>query len=66
MPKIIWEGNNKDFGTYHDCDPIPENAAKLREAEGFIGKAVPYGMSLCMLYVIREEQLCGLGCVCGN
>ncbi len=40
MPKIIWEGNKKDFGTYHDCDPIPENAVKLREAEGFIGKAM--------------------------
>ncbi len=57
MPKIIWEGNKKDFGTYHDCDPMPENAVKLREAEGFIGKAVPYGivpMMICMLVVFLK------------
>ena len=52
MPTIIWEGNKKKFGTSHKCSELPENAVKLREADGFIGKAMLYGiapMMICMM-----------------
>ena len=52
MPTIIWEGNKKEFGTSHKCSELPENAVKLREADGFIGKAMLYGiapMMICMM-----------------
>ena len=52
MPTIVWEGNRKEFGTSHSCSDIPENAVKLRDADGFIGKAIPYGivpMLICMM-----------------
>ena len=47
MPTIIWEGNKKEFGTSHKCSELHENAVQLREADGFIGKAMLYG---CLLY----------------
>lgn len=52
MPTIIWEGNKKEFGTSHKCSELPENAVKLRESDGFIGKAMLYGiapMMICMM-----------------
>ena len=51
---IVWEGNKKEFGTSHQSPPVPQNAVKLRDAEGFIGKAMPFGiapMMICMLAV---------------
>lgn len=55
---IVWEGNKKEFGTTHDKPPIPQNAVKIRDAEGFIGKAVPFGvvpMMICMLAVFLKS-----------
>ena len=52
MPTIIWEGNKKEFGTSHKCSELHENAVQLREADGFIGKAMLYGiapMMICMM-----------------
>lgn len=46
---IIWEGNKKEFGTQHKSPVVPKNAVKIRDAEGFIGKAVPYGIAPMML-----------------
>lgn len=60
MPHIIWEGNNNEFGTSHDHPDIPENAVKLRNADGFIEKALPYGiapMIICMLTVFLKSFL---------
>ncbi|HBI85657.1 MAG TPA: DUF3267 domain-containing protein [Ruminococcus sp.] len=60
MPKIIWEGNRKNFGTAHKSPPLPENAVKLRDADGFLSKALPYGippMLLCMLTVFLKAFL---------
>lgn len=57
MPKIIWEGNKSRFGTDHKSPPLPENAVKLRDADGFIAKALPYGiapMLICMLAVFLK------------
>ena len=49
---IVWEGNKKEFGTQHPSPPVPQNAIKIRDAEGFVEKALPLGiipMVLCML-----------------
>ena len=57
MPKIVWEGNKKQFGTSHQSPTIPERAVKLRSADGFIGKATLYGiipMMICMLTVFLK------------
>lgn len=54
---IIWEGNKKEFGTSHQSPPVPQNAVKIRDAEGFIGKALPFGiapMVLCMFAVFLK------------
>ena len=54
---IVWEGNKKEFGTAHQSPPVPQNAVKIRDAEGFIGKALPFGiapMALCMLAVFLK------------
>ncbi len=54
---IVWEGNKKEFGTAHQSPPIPQNAIKIRDSEGFIGKATPFGiapMIICMLIVFNE------------
>lgn len=60
MPQIVWEGNKKGFGTSHDCPDIPDNAVKLRDADGFIEKALPYGiipMVICVLSVFLKAFL---------
>ncbi len=60
MPKIVWEGNKKEFGTLHESPEIPENAVKLRNADGFIEKAILYGiapMMICMLTVFLKAFL---------
>lgn len=57
MPNIIWEGNKKEFGTNHQSPPIQGNAIKLRDSDGFINKALLYGilpMMLCMLAVFLK------------
>ncbi len=57
MPNIVWEGNKKEFGTLHSCAEIPQNAVKLRNADGFIEKALPYGVAptvICMLAVFLK------------
>lgn len=54
---IVWEGNKKEFGTVHQSSPIPQDAIKIRDAEGFIGKALPFGiapMMICMLVVFLK------------
>ena len=55
---IVWEGNKKEFGTTHGKPSFPQNAVKIRDAEGFIGKAVPFGvvpMMICMLAVFLKS-----------
>jgi len=54
---IVWEGNKKEFGTEHQSPSVPQNAVKIRDSEGFIGKAVPFGiapMIICMLIVFLK------------
>lgn len=54
---IIWEGNKKEFGTQHQSPPVPQNAVKIRDAEGFIGKSLPLGivpMTLCMVAMVLK------------
>lgn len=54
MAKIVWEGNKKEFGTSHQSPPVPLNTIKIRDAEGFIEKAIPFGtlpMLICMAAV---------------
>lgn len=54
---IVWEGNKKEFGTVHQSSPIPQDAIKIRDAEGFIGKALPFGiapMMICMLVMFLK------------
>ena len=54
---IIWEGNKKEFGTQHQSPPVPQNAVKIRDAEGFIGKSLPLGIvpiTLCMVAMVLK------------
>lgn len=60
MAKIVWEGNRKEFGTSHRSPPAPQNAIKIRERDGFIKKAIPFGilpMVICMVAVVMKAYL---------
>lgn len=62
MSKIIWEGNKKDFGNSHQSSPAPQDAIRIRDAEGVIGKAVPFAivpMLLCTLTVFLKALING-------
>ena len=57
MAKIVWEGNRKKFGTSHQSPSVPHNAIKIREGNGFIKRAIPFGilpMIICMVAVITK------------
>ena len=57
---IVWEGNKKEFGTQHQSPPVPKNAVKLRDAEGFVGKSVPFmilPIMLCMLAMVLKAYI---------
>ncbi len=57
MAKIVWEGNRKEFGTSHQSPPVPQNAIKIREGDGFIKRAIPFGilpMMICMVAVVMK------------
>ena len=57
MAKIVWEGNRKEFGTSHQGPPVPQNAIKIREGDGFIKRAIPFGilpMVMCMVAVVMK------------
>ena len=57
---IVWEGNKKQFGTKHESPSVPQNAVKIRDAEGFIGKALPFAivpMIFCMLAMILKPDV---------
>ena len=57
MAKIVWEGNRKEFGTSHQSPPVPQNAIKIREGEGFIKGAIPFGilpMMICTVAVAMK------------
>ncbi len=54
---IVWEGNKEEFGTSHQSPPVPKHAVKIHDSEGFIGKALPFGippMMICMLVVFLK------------
>ncbi len=60
MAKIVWEGNRKEFGTSHRSPPVPQNAIKIREGDGFIKRAIPFGilpMVICMVAVVMKAYL---------
>ena len=57
MAKIVWEGNRREFGTSHQSPPVPQNAIKIREGEGFIKGAIPFGilpMMICTVAVVMK------------
>lgn len=57
---IVWEGNKNEFGTWHQSPPIPQNAVKLRDAEGFMGKSVPFmtvPIMICMLAMVLKAYI---------
>lgn len=57
MAKIVWEGNRKEFGTSHQSPPVPQNAIKIREGDGFIKRAIPFGilpMMICMVAAVMK------------
>ena len=60
MANIIWEGNRREFGTSHQSPPVPQNAIKIRDSEGFIGKAIPFGilpMLICMAAMVIKAYI---------
>ncbi len=57
MARIVWEGNRKEFGTSHQSPSVPQNAIKIREGEGFIKGAIPFGvlpMIICTVAVVMK------------
>ena len=57
MTKIVWEGTRKEFGTSHRSLPVPKNAIKIREGDGFIKRAILFGilpMLICMAAVVMK------------
>lgn len=60
MAKIVWEGNGKEFGTSHQSPPVPQNAVRLRDGEGFLKRAVPFGicpMIICFAAVFVKAYV---------
>lgn len=60
MPKIVWEGNKREFGTSHQSPPVPQNAVKLRDGEGLLKRAVPFcifPMVICFAAVAVKAYL---------
>ncbi len=57
MANIVWEGTRKEFGTSHRSLPVPKNAIKIREGDGFIKRAILFGilpMLICMAAVVMK------------
>lgn len=62
MANIIWEGNRRKLGTWHPSKPVPQNAIKIRDADGVIEKATPYAilpMLICMATVVIKAYIYG-------
>ncbi len=60
MPKIVWEGNKREFGTSHQSPPVPQDAVKLRDGEGLLKRAIPFGicpMAICFAAVAVKAYL---------
>lgn len=60
MAKIVWEGNRKEFGTSHQSPPVPQHAIKIRDGEGLMKRAIPFGifpMMICMAAVVVKAYL---------
>ena len=60
MAKIVWEGNKKEFGTSHQSPPVPQNAVKLRDGEGLLKRAIPFGifpMVICYAAMVTKAYL---------
>ena len=66
MPKIIWEGNKKEWGLPHDGEALKQGALKIKTSENIFIDSIPYGipaMLICFFvvflkaYIIREPPI---------
>ena len=60
MPKIVWEGNKKEWGLPHNGEPLREGAVKLKTSENVFRDSIPYGipaMLICFLAVFLKSYL---------
>ncbi|MBR1533343.1 MAG: DUF3267 domain-containing protein [Ruminococcus sp.] len=60
MPKIVWEGNKKEWGLPHNGEPLHENAVRINTADNVFRDSIPYGippMLICFLTVFLKAFL---------
>jgi len=60
VPKIVWEGNKKEWGLPHDGEPLHENAVKIKTSGNVFRDSIPYGippMLICFLAVFLKSFL---------
>ncbi len=60
MPKIVWEGNKKEWGLPHEGEPLHENAVRIKTADNVFRDSIPYGippMLICFLTVFLKAFL---------
>lgn len=57
MPKIVWEGNQKEWGLPHNGELLHPNAVKIKTSDNFFKDSIPYGippMLICFLTVFLK------------
>ena len=60
MPKIVWEGNKKEWGLPHSGEPLHKNAVRIKTADNVFRDSIPYGippMLICFLTVFLKAFL---------
>lgn len=60
MPKIIWEGNRREWNAPHTGEPLHEGAQKLKMSENVFRDSLPYGipaMLICFLAVFLKTYI---------
>lgn len=54
------EGNRKEFGTSHQSPPVPQHAIKIRDGEGLLKRAIPFGicpMIICFAVMVVKAYV---------
>ena len=61
MPKIIWEGNQREWNIPHKGEPLHKGAEKLKTSENMFRDCIPWGipgMLICFAAVFLKSFLC--------
>ena len=60
MSKLIWEGNQAEWGLPHPERPLPENAVKIQTSDHVFRDSLPYGippMLICFSALFLKASL---------